>query len=63
MYGEFLGGHLLLEALFILAIPAFKGLHNDIQFVATRCIQPKLFKENEGSGEHEQTIVLIELAP
>ena len=37
MYGEFLGGHILLvyswiEALFILTIriPAFKGLHNGI---------------------------------
>ena len=35
MYGEFLGGHISLvyswiEALFILAIPAFKGLHDDI---------------------------------
>ena len=35
MYGEFLGGHILLvyswiEALFILTIPAFEGLHDDI---------------------------------
>ena len=62
MYGEFLGGHILLayswiEALFILAILAFEGLHNNIYFVVTRCIQQKLFKENEGSDEHEQTIV------
>ena len=61
MYGEFLGGHILLvyswiEALF-LAIPAFEGLHNDIYFVVTRYIQRKLFKENEGSDEREQTIV------
>ena len=35
MYGEFFGGHISLvyswiEALFILEIPAFKGLHDDI---------------------------------
>ena len=25
-------------------------------FIATRCTQRKLFKENKGSGEHEQSM-------
>ena len=59
MYGKLLDGHISLvyswiEALFILTIPAFEGLHNDI-FVVTRCIQHKLFKENKSSGERKQT--------
>ena len=63
MYGDILGGHISLvcsciEALFTLTIPAFKGLYDDIQFVAIRCTQQKLFKENKGSGEREQSIVL-----
>ena len=35
---------------------ACKGLHDDIWFVVTRCTQQKLFMENEGSDESEQTI-------
>ena len=50
MYWEFLGGNILLvygwiEVLFILMIPGFEGLHDDIQFVATRCKQWQLLKE------------------
>ena len=51
--GKFLGGHILLaysriEAIFILTILVFEGFHDEIYFVATRCTQQKLFKENEG---------------
>ena len=64
--GKFLGGHISLvcswiEAFFTLTIPEFKGLHNDIQFVVTRCTQQMLLNENEGSGEHEQSIVKLSL--
>ena len=63
MYGDILGGRISLvcswiEALFTLTIPAFEGLHDDIQFVAIRCTPQKLFKENKGSGERKQSIVL-----
>ena len=59
--GKFLGGHISLvyswiEALFILTIQAFEGLHDDIQFVVKRCTQHKLLK---GSGEREQSIVSL----
>ena len=53
--GKFLGGHILL----VLMILAIEGLHGDV-FVVTRCTQQKLFKENEGSGEPEQTIAIEE---
>ena len=61
MYGEILGGHILLvcswiEELFTLMILTFVKLHNDIQFVVTRCTQQKLFWENLGSDEHKQSI-------
>ena len=62
--GKIMGGHISLvccwiKALFTLTILAFQGLHDDIQFVATRCIQQKVFKENKGSGEHEQSILEV----
>ena len=44
------------EALLIL-IPAFKELQDDLVATTT---QPKLFKENEGSGKSEQTITGIQ---
>ena len=33
-----------------------KGFNDDIKCVVIRCKQRKLFKENEGSGEHKHTI-------
>ena len=61
MYGEILGGYILLvcsciEVLFTLMILEFEKFHNDIQFVVTRCTQQKLYWENLDSDEHKQSI-------
>ena len=62
MYGEIFGGHILLvyswvEVLFTLTIPAFEGLLKGFTMIYNLCTQQKLFKQNEGSGEREQSIV------
>ena len=61
MYGKNLSGHTSLvlrpiKALLLLLFPAFEGLHDNIKFVITACIQRKLFKGNDRQGEREQTI-------
>ena len=67
MYGKNLSGHTSLvlrpiKALLLLLFPAFEGLHDNIKFVITACIQRKLFKGNDRQGEREQTIVIDMIA-
>ena len=64
MYGKNLSGHTYLvlrpiKALLLLLFPAFEGLHDNIKFVITACIQRKLFKGNDRQGEREQTILWL----
>ena len=61
MYGKNVSGHTSLvlrpiKALLLLLFLAFEGLHDNIKFVIIACIQQKLFKGNDGQGEHKQTI-------
>ena len=60
-YGKFLSDIILLvsrqiEALIVLMVLAFKGLHTDIKFVVTWHIQLELLKKNGPQGEREPTI-------
>ena len=47
----------LIETLLFQTFPAFEGLHGNIKIFVIRCLQRKLFKENERQGEHKHTIV------
>ena len=58
MYGEFLGGHILLvycwiELLFILIILAFEGYQDYIRVIYSyKMYTMKVTQRNKGSGEH-----------
>ena len=62
--GEILGGNILLvynwiEGFFSLTIYRYLKGFTMIYFVVKRFTQQKLFKGNEGSGEHKLTIAAV----